>query len=140
MDPKTKIYTMLREKGYRVTQQKKVMLDIFFDHPDKMLSVCDICGLIPEGEHIDNATLYRNVQQYAGLGILESMVDNQGITRYKICDSTHHHHFICTDCGRIIPFPCDDHFWESYAEENEFHESYHKIEVYGKCADCYDAG
>lgn len=139
MDRKTEICALLREKGHRITRQKKVILDVFFDNPKKMLSVCDICTLIPAGEHMDNATLYRNLQQFARLGILESMVDNEGLTRYSICDSAHHHHFICTGCGRIIPFPCNDHFWKPYAEENDFHETFHRIEIYGKCADCHSA-
>ena len=139
MDQKAEIYTLLREKGHRITRQKKIILDVFFDYPKKMLSVGDVCTLIPEGEHMDNATLYRNLQQYARLGILESMVDNEGLTRYMICDSSPHHHLICTGCGRIIPFPCNDQFWKPYAEENDFHETHHKIEIYGKCVDCYSS-
>lgn len=140
MDPKTKIFAMLRKKGHRITRQKKIILDLFFEHPDKMLSVSDICSLIPEGERIDNATLYRNVQQYVKLGILESMVDNQGIMRYMICDRSHHHHFICTGCGRIINFPCNNRYWKPFADEHDFHESFHKLEIYGKCKKCYHAG
>ena len=104
MESKEKIYNMIRNKKHRVTPQKKVILDVFFEHTDKMLSVYDVKRLIPDHVNIDITTIYRNIQKYVELGILESMVDSHGLSRYTICDTSHHHYFICTDCGKIIRF------------------------------------
>lgn len=137
MDRKADIYNMLRKKGHRITAQKRVILDVFFEHSDRMLSVNNVYSLIPESVNIDNATIYRNIQRYLSLGILELMIDDHGISKYTICDEGHHHYFICTECGGITKFPCvTNAFWKPYAKESCFEETHHKIEVYGKCVHC----
>jgi len=136
MDDAQKIYSMLRNKGFRVTTQKKIILDVFLSNQDRMLSVCDVFNMLPAGSSIDNATVYRNIQKFLDVGILESMMDDCGVNRYTICEKEHHHYLICTECGRIIKFPCSVNFWNSFATENGFKETHHKLEIYGKCAEC----
>ncbi len=136
MDRRKQIFEKLRANGARVTVPKKVILDIFMANQDRMLSVCDVYDMIPKDINIDNATVYRNIQKYLNLGVLETMVDDNGLSRYTISSEDHHHYLICTECGRIIKFPCIETFWEQYAKENCFEEMHHKIEVYGKCVDC----
>jgi Fur family transcriptional regulator, ferric uptake regulator len=130
------IYAMLRAKGFRVTSQKKRILDVFLENSDRMLSVHDVCSLLPEDTSVDNATVYRNVQKFLNFGILESINDEQGINRYTVSERNHHHYLICTECGKIIKIPCESHFWKAKARENNFLETHHKLEVYGKCAEC----
>ncbi len=134
MDAKENILCSLRQKGLRVTQQKSVIIDVLVTHSDRMLSANDIADAL--GSLLDNATVYRNMRKFLELGIVESMVDNKGVQRYKICDGTHHHHLVCTSCGRIINFPCDTPFWRCVAEQHAFKESFHRIEVFGICANC----
>ncbi|MHB1314066.1 MAG: Fur family transcriptional regulator [Christensenellales bacterium] len=136
MERKTQIYQLLRDKGFRITAQKKKILDVFLDNPDRMLSVGDMNDLLEHNSSIDNATIYRNVQKFEKLGLLESMVDSKGYGRYMISDGVHHHHFICTSCGCIINFPCNTSLWSDLAKQFRFAESHHKIEIYGVCAQC----
>lgn len=136
MEDKKRIYDMLRAKGFRVTAQKKVILDVFLANKDRMLSVYDVCSMLPDDKSIDNSTVYRNIQKFLDFGILESMNDDRGVNRYTICEKEHHHYLICTECGRIIKFPCLNNYWEDYASDHNFKEAYHKLEVYGKCSDC----
>jgi Fur family ferric uptake transcriptional regulator len=136
MDQKTQLYERLREKGQRITPQKRAILDVLLDNPGRMLSVSEICARLPKGSGIDDATVYRNVRGFVEPGLLESMIDLKGHSRYMICDCVHHHHFICTDCGRIINFPCNNPFWRGIARQHNFKESGHRIEVFGLCADC----
>ncbi len=136
MDQLKKMEEFLHSKGQRMTNQKKALLGIFLQHPNRMLSVSDLKNLLPDGMEMDNATIYRNVTNFESLGLLESMVDLTGSARYMICDSEHHHHLVCVGCGSIICFPCDNPFWRSFAEQNDFEETYHRIEIYGLCADC----
>lgn len=136
MQEKSEIYDMLRTRGLRITASKKAILDIFLAYQNKMLSVSDVYGLLPEGSGIDNATVYRNLQKFLNFGVLESMIDDHGISRYTFCEKEHHHYLICTECGQIIKFPCTNHYWNGYAAERDFQETHHKLEVYGKCAEC----
>ena len=138
MSDHKKLYTMLRAKGCRITSQKKQILDVFLEHRDRMLSVSDVFSLLPEGSSMDNATVYRNIQKFLETGILESMNDEQGVNRYTIYENEHHHFLICTECGKIIKIPCEGHFWKAHTQENHFFETHHRLEVYGKCAECAD--
>ena len=136
MNDLTEIYAMLREKGMRVTTPKKIILNVFLEHQDRMLSVGDVFALLPENCSVDHATVYRNMQKFLDFGILESMNDEQGINRYTLYEREHHHYLICSECGKIIKIPCEGHFWKTHARENHFRETHHKLEVYGKCAEC----
>jgi Fe2+ or Zn2+ uptake regulation protein len=136
MDDHLRIYAMLREKGMRVTSPKKRILDIFLENRNRMLSVGDVSAMLPKDSAIDNATVYRNIQKFVAFGILESMNDEQGVNRYTICEREHHHYLICTECGKIIKIPCEGHFWKTHAQKNHFQETHHKLEIYGKCAEC----
>jgi Fe2+ or Zn2+ uptake regulation protein len=136
MDKKPEIYELLRTKGFRITKPKKVILDVFLANQNRMLSVGDVFDLLPEGCGADQATIYRNIRKFLDSGILESMIDSSGTGRYTIREKKHHHYLICTECGRIIKFPCANHYWGPVAAENGFHETHHKLEVYGKCAAC----
>lgn len=134
------LYALLRQRGLRMTAQKRALLTIFFSNRDRMLSVSDVFHLLPEGSGIDNATVYRNILKFCELGILESMIDDRGISRYTLREQDHHHYLICTKCGRIIKFPCTTHYWSSFASTADFQETTHKLEVYGICADCKKTG
>lgn len=136
MNDHTKIYAMLRAKGLRMTSPKKMILDVILENQDRMLSIADVCALLPESSAIDNATVYRNIQKFMDFGILESLNDEQGVNRYTVYEQEHHHYLICTGCGKIIKIPCERCFWETHAQENDFLETHHKLEVYGKCAEC----
>ena len=136
MDDQDRIYQMMRVKGLRLTSPKKLILDIFLKNKDRMLSVNDVYALLPENASVDNATVYRNIQKFLNFGILESMNDEQGVNRYTVYDGEHHHYLICTECGRIIRIPCENHFWKARVKETRFQETHHKLEVYGRCAEC----
>jgi len=137
MDEIKDIYALLRKNGERITQQKKMILSVLLDNTTKMLSVNEILKEMPKDANVDNATVYRNVQRLSDLGVIETIIDEKGISRYVIsCNNMHHHHLICISCGKILSIPCQNNYWDKYAKEINFEESYHKLEIYGKCEDC----
>ncbi len=133
---KNKIYEDLRNRGQRITSQKKTILDVLLNNRDRMLSVTDIKNLISDDFPIDDATIYRNTQAFSECGLLETMVDESGLNRYKVCDTSPHHHMICQECGKIINFPCTLEFWKPFVEQQGFRETRHIVEVYGICREC----
>ncbi len=137
METIDEIYHIIKSKGDRLTNQKKIILEVLFENTDRVLSVGAIIERLPKEENIDDATVYRNIQRFGELNIVESFVDDAGVSHYVVsCHSGHHHHMICASCGKIFEIPCMNHFWQKCAIENGFEESYHKLEVYGKCSEC----
>lgn len=131
------IYKLMKERGQRLTRQKVAVLTVFIENSNKLLSVQQIQEMLSKGENIDIATIYRNVQNFAQLGILESLINDRGVTKYLIqCHKEHHHHLICLECGKIIPILCDRKKFSDVVKEHEFEDDYHTLEIYGRCKQC----
>ncbi len=131
------IVNKIKEANQRLTRQKEKVLEILVENKDHMMSVQDIKSRITSEDKMDDATIYRNLSAFVEIGIAEQSMDANGTSRFKLmCEQGHHHHFICLSCGKVYPFPCDDAFIRSIAQTHGFEESYHKLEIFGKCKEC----
>lgn len=128
----------LQKEGHQVTNRRKDMLT-FFAKADGYRTAKDLLTFmdtIYAGISID--TIYRNLNLYHELGILE-VTELDGERHFRMtCGDHHHHHFICTDCGKTKPIPvCPmDEVKESL--DNYVIED-HKFEIYGLCPLCHTA-
>ncbi len=136
MTDTSNVYAMLRANGQRITAAKQQILDVFLNNQDRMLSIADVAALLEGRYTIDNATIYRNIQKFMKIGLLESLNDEQGVNRYTLFEKEHHHYLICTGCGKMIKIPCMTGYWKTHVRESGFEETHHKLEVYGKCTQC----
>ena len=82
-------------------------------------------------------TVYRNIRDFDRLGIVE-MQTRQGVLQVKYqCDFDHfhHHHFICTNCGKVREL--DECPMEQFARQLPgYRITGHRFEIYGICDDC----
>src|SRR3954449_2130354 len=55
---------------------------------------------------VGRASIYRALEQLEQLGVLRRLEVARGVAGYERIepDGEHHHHAICRDCGRMIPF------------------------------------
>lgn len=137
MDLEKRIISQIKDANQRMTKQKEKMLALLIENKDRMMNVQEIINRISESDKMDDATIYRNLNSFVMLGILEQTMDNNGVFCYKIeCEQGHHHHLICISCGKVINIPCDHEYFSRIAKEHNFLESFHTIEVYGKCGQC----
>jgi Fur family zinc uptake transcriptional regulator len=126
----------LKANGYKFTGKREMMVQLFAEE-NRYLSakeVLDHMQKIYPGLSFD--TVYRNLSLFEDLGILEG-TDWDGERRYRFrCEGdTHHHHLICTECGRtrkleICPMNA------ILGQPEDFHITGHRFEIYGRCADC----
>lgn len=111
-------YLNIIKKENRITFARKQILEMLLSK-ESHLTVDDLMT-----EKIGIATLYRTLDMFESLGIVESVVKNHS-KYYKIVDPAdkHHVHFICTNCNRILEY--DDPVMLDY---------YHKMKSYMKSA------
>ena len=89
------------------------------------------------------ATTYRAVAAMAGCGTLAVVGEREGRTLYVWCaKDEHHHHVICTGCGRVTgidcPLPGGDAL--SAACDAGFTVTRHDLTLYGVCDVCREGG
>lgn len=131
----------LKSCGYKVTQQRKAILETLLLNSKSMLSAENI---IMESKKIYNkinmSTVYRNLEILEELNLLCIVSGDDGATLYKLISSSHHHHHIvCKECGRTESIEvCPLDTFKKIAEEKNFHLTDHKLELYGYCDNCYD--
>ena len=131
------IHELIKKNGQRITKQKEIILSVLIKNSEKLLSVNQIQELLPQVENINSATVYRNLLNFVELGVLETMVDEKGFLKYVIrCNSEHHHHMICLDCGKMISILCDKDRFNDITKKYGFEEDYHSLEIYGRCKVC----
>lgn len=126
----------LKSKGYKYTGKRETMVHIFAEQ-GRYLTAKEVLDLMQkEYPGLSFDTVYRNLSLFEDLGIIESTEWN-GERRYRIhCGgNTHHHHIICTECGRtslIATCPMNS----ILRKPEDFEITGHKFEIYGICSDC----
>ena len=88
---------------------------------------------------IGYTTVYRTLKLLTRLGLAAQRKFADGETRYEpASEGSHHDHLICLECGKIIEF--EDRRSKpsrtSIAQRYRFKIFHHRMELYGRCADC----
>ncbi|MEL7224292.1 MAG: transcriptional repressor [Cyanobacteria bacterium P01_D01_bin.36] len=107
----TALKAELHERGWRMTPQRKTILQTFQNLPEgQHLSADDLHDLLKEnGNRIGLSTVYRNLKMMSRMGILRELELAEGQKRYEINQPAphHHHHMICIRCNKTIEFKND---------------------------------
>lgn len=99
-------------------------------------------ALRASGSETGLATIYRNLQQLADVGEVDTLRNDTGETLYRRCEvETHHHHLVCRSCGRTedITGPSIEQWAEEKARERGYTNLAHTLELFGDCSDCATA-
>jgi len=138
----------LRELGYRLTVPRQVILDILGNaegHPSAEEIYLQAHSVYP---NIGLTTVYRTLDLLVRMGLVHKLDFGDRRARYEIArgpdDKEHHHHIICTNCGKVIDY--NDFFEEEtelikkteqgLAEKFNFKVTNHLIQFYGLCSEC----
>ncbi|MGL5506652.1 MAG: Fur family transcriptional regulator [Paraclostridium sp.] len=133
----------LKETGFKITPQRRAIVEILLKHKDKHLSSEEIYDLVRvDCPEIGLATVYRTMQLLDDVGAISKLNLDDGCIRYEIdlddSDAHNHHHLICKNCGCIIEVKED--LLESIEEQIQniynFNILDHDVKFYGLCEDC----
>lgn len=134
-----KILSLLREKGYKLTPQRKAIMKTIFLSPHH-LSPADIYRKVSKiYRGIGLVTVYRTLEILIKLGLVCEVHTEKGTRRYILRESKkHHHHLICTECGRVVYFlNCNlENLASRLSRETKFEIKSHSLEFFGRCSEC----
>ncbi|MGL4761495.1 MAG: Fur family transcriptional regulator [Sarcina sp.] len=141
-----KDYKTLKEqfksKGYKLTPQRRAIVDIIMDSEKKHLTAEEIYDQVkincPE---IGLATVYRTILLLEEMGVIYKLDLNDGCSRYELANENEnhrHHHLVCNSCGSVSEV--EDDLLEEL--ENEVEQKYgfkiedHSVKFFGLCQKC----
>ena len=127
-----------------MTQQREAVADIVFSS-EAHLSVEEIEQRLREaGEKIGKATVYRTLDLLVKSKLVEEHDFNEGFKRYehRLSRRPEHEHLICLECGVVIEFKSGEveGVKERISRDYRFRPIRHRLEIYGLCRSCQEAG
>jgi Fur family ferric uptake transcriptional regulator len=133
---------IIKEKGFKLTNQRKMILEVLYKNSSKHMTVEEIYNTVKKKcPEIGLATVYRTIQLLSELKLIGKLNLDDGFTRYEIGELTkrhYHHHLICEKCGKVIEVK--DDLLESTEQlvyrNHGFKVTNHIVKFYGICDDC----
>ncbi|MBB5020798.1 Fur family transcriptional regulator [Desulfurispira natronophila] len=131
------ISSTLRNKGMKMTQQRRVILDVLRNtksHPSAEWIYNQVRQIIP---NVSLGTVYRNLNILHQEGLVLEMNYGKGQSRYDGMVEPHYH-VRCSECGRIDDVELDsiNHLSETVESLTGFAVSDYRLEFNGQCPDC----
>lgn len=143
LSPMDVLKNKLQEKQYKMTTQRKVILDIFVANQGRHLSAEDVHVILREQKSdIGLATVYRTLELLSQIEILQKLDFGDGRSRFELDlhDSSqhHHHHLICLECGDVFEFEDDllEELERKINEQSNFKVIDHQVKFFGYCQEC----
>lgn len=130
---------ILRERGYKLTPQRHAILKAIASSNDHLTPEAiyeKVCSSNPE---IGLVTVYRTLDLLSEMNLVCRFHASNGCRTYMMRRPTeHHHHLICSQCGRVVDFTVCSlaEMEQRLAHETRFDINGHLLEFYGLCPDC----
>lgn len=132
----------LRKEGYKLTTQRRAILQVIVDNHDEHLSSDEVFVIVRESyPELGIATVYRTLQLFEKLNIVYKLNFDDGCSRYELSagsENHHHHHLICLSCGKVIEVKLDllESLEDEIESEGQFTIVDHNVKFYGYCSEC----
>lgn len=133
---------ILQKEGYKLTNQRKDILNAMFENRHEHLSSEDVYEITSkDNPELGIATVYRTLQLFEKLNIVYKISFGDGCSRYELnlgTEAHHHHHLICLKCGKVSEVKLD--LLEALEDEIEREVNFkivdHNVKFYGYCQEC----
>jgi Fur family transcriptional regulator, ferric uptake regulator len=129
---------VLREKGYRLTPQRMMVVDVLHG-AEHHISVEEIFLKVKKSyPHANISTVYRTLDLMKRLGLVTEIDNGEGVLRYHHLEKGHHHHLICSRCGKETELPESllVNLQEKISRDYDFDANLSHLAIFGLCSDC----
>lgn len=138
-----KIESTIRKRGYKITPQRRTIISAIIGTREHLTPAAIHIRVRREYPSVGLVTVYRTLEMLAALGLICETHAGGSCRSYLVRrPAGHHHHLICSDCGKVIDFTdCGLADLERrLSEENRFKIDGHLLEFLGQCRECAAAG
>ncbi len=124
--------------GYRLTQPRRALAELIAAHDGHFTAADLVAEARARPTPVGRATVFRALELFTDLGLVERLDLPSGEHAYVPCAPAHHHHAICSRCGRtarVDDIGLDEQLRRIGARTGYRIES-HRLELYGICPVC----
>lgn len=132
----------LDRAGHRLTEPRRAVAELIAARDGHFTAADLVDDARRHRLDVGRATVFRALDLFASLSLVERVDLPGGEHAYVACDPIHHHHAICTACGRSLDVA--DHGLAGVLGEigrrSGFRVTAHRLEIFGVCASCQASG
>lgn len=142
MSAETPLLDAITAAGVRLTGPRRAVAALIAAREDHFTAADLIGDARRRRLGIGRATIFRSLELLTGLGVVERLDLPNGEHAYVGCEPKHHHHVVCSECGRSTDF--DDAelvaVVERIARRTGYRVDSHRLELFGSCPRCASPG
>jgi Fe2+ or Zn2+ uptake regulation protein len=140
-DPHETIAERLHRSRQRYTLGRRELVDTLLGSGRPVT----IAELMRGGAEQSQSSTYRNLAVLEACGVVLRLPSVDGLARFELSEelTRHHHHLVCTDCGRLddvdLPEKLEATLHRTTMEAGKslgYEVDEHRLELRGRCADC----
>ena len=128
----------LEGAGYRLTAPRRALAGLVAGRQGHFTADDLLATARRRHLGLGRATIFRALDVLTELGIVERIDLPTGEHAFVACEAAHHHHVVCSSCGRAVW--ATDHGLERVAaaigRETGYRIDTHRLELFGLCAEC----
>jgi len=142
------LHGKLKGYGYRITQGREAIMNVLAVAKEHLSAEDIYLKVYAAYPAIGLTSVYRTLEVLVSTGMVYKFDFGDGRARYEMAEGprgeSHHHHLVCTGCGRIIDYAdfMDEELALLKKTEAELSKKYnftiinHLIQFYGFCNKC----
>lgn len=131
----------LRSSGLRYTGSRRAVVEVLAT-TDRPLTIPEILSV---DTSLAQSSTYRNLTELIGAGVVHRIISGDEYSHFELAEdlTSHHHHLVCTSCGRVADVTLSDDMEASLdralarvAVAQGFQAEHHRLDVIGRCSVC----
>jgi Fe2+ or Zn2+ uptake regulation protein len=131
----------LGEQQQRLTAVREHLVDVLASS-ERPLTIPEVLESRPG---LAQSSVYRNLVVLEQAGIVHRVITHDEFARYELAEDLtgHHHHLVCSNCGRVEDLPASENIERSVAaavaqaaRKVGFRTRHHRLDLVGTCAEC----
>lgn len=134
----TPVINALDRAGHRLTEPRRAVAELIAGREGHFTAADLAADARRRHLPIGRATIFRALDLLLELGVVERLDLPSGEHAYIGCEPAHHHHVVCSSCGRATDI--DDAglraVVDAIGERTGYRIDAHRLELFGRCPSC----
>jgi Fur family ferric uptake transcriptional regulator len=127
--------------GYRLTEPRRALARLIGARNGHFTAEELLTASQRDRIDVGRATVFRSLEILTELGLVERLDLPSGDHAFVACDPAHHHHVVCSQCGRSTDVGDGGmaRVLEEVARRSDYRIEHHRLELFGLCPACQAA-